>query len=117
MTYLIDPKVFYWINVLSSLNGFMVGCIIVGIIVTTISWVTYWMYCDDEGEDYLKSVRILSLVILVVGVVGAVFIPNKETLITMLVAKTVTVENVGWTVDTLKEAVDYIVEAIAKIKG
>lgn len=117
MTYLIDPKVFYWINVLDTLGTVMAVCAILGGISSIVIWITYWTYCEDEGEDYLKGLRITVLVVTVVGIVASVFIPNKETLIAMLVAKTATVENVGWTVDTLKEAVNYIVEAIAKIKG
>ena len=117
MTYLIDPKVFYWINVLDTLGSVMAVCAILGGIASIIVWITYWTYCEDEDKDFLKGLRITVLVVTVVGIVASVFIPNRETLIAMLVAKTATVENIGWSVDTLKEAVDYIVEAIAKIKG
>jgi hypothetical protein len=117
MTYLIDPKVFYWINVLDTLRTVMAVCAILGGLASITVWLMYWVYHEDEGKDYLKGQRITVLVVAVVGIVASVFIPNKETLIAMLVAKTATVENVGWSVDTLKEAVDYIVEAIAKIKG
>ena len=116
MTYLIEPSVFYWINVLSALKDVMVGCIIFGSIVATISWVSYWMYKDLEEEGYLRGPRIISVIIIFIGIFGAVFIPSKETMITMLVAKTATLENVGWTVDALKEVVDYIVKAISEIK-
>ena len=41
-----------------------------------------------------------------------VFMPSKAVCIEMLVAKTATFDNVNWTVDQLKEAVDYIVSAM-----
>lgn len=117
MTYLINPSVFYWVSVLSTLKDVMVACIIFGCIVATISWVSYCMYKDLEEEGYLRGPRIISVIIIIIGIFGAVFIPSKETMITILVAKAATVENIGWTFDTLKEAVDYIVKAIAEIKG
>ncbi len=51
-----------------------------------------------------------------IGLLGVVFIPDKQTMIEMLVAKTATVENAEWTVDAVKQAVDYIVSAIQTLK-
>ena len=47
----------------------------------------------------------------------AIFLPSKETLISMMIAKYATKENLGMTVEGIKSAVDYIMDAIKEIKG
>lgn len=115
MTYIVDPSVLYWIGVLNIISSVAVACAIFGLIIAVIVWVVYWE--SGEESDYLRGPRVASVIMLAVGLLAAIFTPSKETMIAMLVAKTATVENVGFTIDTLKEAVDYIVEAIARIKG
>jgi hypothetical protein len=44
----------------------------------------------------------------------ATLIPSKETMIQMMVAHTITKENITYTTDTIKDMVDYI---ISKVKG
>ena len=45
-----------------------------------------------------------------------VFIPNKQTIIEMMIAKKATYDNVSWTIEQVKEAVDYVISAIKEIK-
>lgn len=117
MTYLIEPSVFYWMQVLDAAKSLSVVMAIISFIVATIAWGAYITDGDEDDKTWLRTPRVASVVVFILSVLAATFIPSKETLITMLVAKAATVENVGWTVDALKEVVDYIVEAIAKIKG
>ena len=52
---------------------------------------------------------------LIVGgvlVLISIFIPRKQTSVEMLVAKTATFDNVNWTVQQVKEIIDYIVSAL-----
>ena len=44
------------------------------------------------------------------------FVPSKEALIEMQVARFATYENAEWTLDTVKAAVDYIVESIKSVR-
>lgn len=117
MTYIIEPSVFYWMNVIDGAKTVSVICAVFGMIAAVIVWGSYFADGGEFEEGWLKGPRIATLVAVVVGTLAAVFLPSKEALVAMLVAKTATVENVGWTVDALKEAVDYIVEAISKIRG
>ena len=117
MTYLIEPSVFYWMQVLDAVKTIAIVFAIISFIIATIVWGTYAAEGEDEEKGWLRAPRIASVVAFCLFVLVAAFVPSKETMIAMLVAKTATVENIGWTADTLKEAVDYIVEAIAKIKG
>lgn len=74
--------------------------------------------CDDERKAvrfFTKALKIAIGVCIVSGLF-LVFVPSKETLIEMMVAKQATYENATWTVDALKSAVDYVVQAIQSLK-
>lgn len=139
--YIIDPAVFYWMNVLSHvqtvlavLGGFtLAGCITLACIYL------YQWHMNDEPEmpidpssyDKMRYERDLKeyhqamltlctlrkwfIVTLVVGLFltfVAMFVPSKQTSVEMLVARTATFDNVNWSVAQVKEIIDYIVSAL-----
>ena len=122
--YVINPKIFYWINVLGILQTVLAvfggACVI-----ASFGLVAGWIYnvCKvkngyDSNLPYLKVCRRLAIVTGIVGfILGAVsiFIPGKTASVEMLVAKTATIDNVNWTVQQVKDVVDYIVQAIKGI--
>lgn len=128
MNYIINPSWFYWLGVVNSMRGFMLVAFIVAIIIIGVSLIIipvnvkmiqdYPSICDDER----KAVRFFTKALKVaigVGVASGlflVFVPSKETLIEMMVAKQATYENATWTVDALKSAVDYVVQSIQSLK-
>ena len=147
--YIIDPSVFYWMNVLSIVQTV---CAVFGatILIGGISLVIYYIYqmqslsepekpeepskhyseyeYDRDVKRYeehmrryekdllkTKQIRSWSVVTMVVGfvmVLMAIFIPSKQTIIEMLVARAATFDNVDWTVAQVKEIIDYIVSAL-----
>ena len=118
MNYIIDPGIFYWMSVLSSLK---VVCIIVLVGTFISSAVVITMIADDfsyDDEEQKTQKKILTalLVAAIVSILGVVFIPSKETMVEMLVAKMATEQNVKLSVDTIKNLIDYIVEASKAIK-
>ena len=122
--YVIDPRVFYWINVFGTLQFV---CTAFGIIFVAafFSLVVAWIYnsCEvNRGYEhnliYLKVCKrwaIITGMISFIIVTAAIFIPDKTTSVEMLIAKTATFDNVNWTVQQVKDAVDYIVQAIKGI--
>lgn len=122
--YVINPQVFYWINVLSILQT--VIAIIGGVLITAfICLVAGWIYnaalarngCEDN-KDYMKVCRTWAIVTGIIGfvlIVASIFIPGRTTSIEMLIAKTATFDNVSWSVQQVKDVVDYIVHAIKGI--
>lgn len=122
--YVIDPRVFYWMNVLGILQTvfavFGGACII-----AFFGLVAGWIYnlCEvnngyDSNLPYLKVCRRWAIVTGIVGfifVTVSIFIPGRTTSIEMLVAKAATIDNVNWTVQQVKDVVDYIVQAIKGI--
>ena len=128
MNYIINPSWFYWLGVVNSMRGFMlaafiVAIIVIGVALILIPWnVSMIREFPDLSDDERKNVRFFTKALKVaIGVCVAsglflVFVPSKETLIEMMIAKQATYENATWTVDALKSAVDYVVQAIQSLK-
>ena len=142
MNYIIDPSVFYWINVLSGLRvlfGVIGGILIAGGLAFIIGYIynKYQViyYKNDNNkmigpkkaqaviyevryEQYLKicvkgavTCTIIGTIMLIV----CVLLPNKETSIQMLVSRTATFENVDWSVEQIKEIINYIVMSLKTV--
>ena len=128
MNYIINPSWFYWLGVVNSMRGFMLAAFIVALIIVGVALIVipvnvkliqdYPSISDDERKVvrfFTKALKVL-IGVCIVAVLFLVFVPSKETLIEMMIAKQATYENATWTVDALKSAVDYIVQAIQSLK-
>ena len=128
MNYIINPSWFYWLGVVESMLHFMVAAFIISIVIVVVSAIIIPMnismirefpdMSNDErktAQFFTKALKIAIGVLVISGLV-LVFVPSKETLIEMMIAKQATYENATWTVDALKNAVDYIVQAIQSLK-
>ena len=128
MNYIINPSWFYWLGVVNSMRGFMLVAFIVAIIIVGVALIVipvnvkliqdYPSISDDERKVVRFFTKALKVAIGVCVASGLflVFVPSKETLIEMMIAKQATYENATWTVDALKNAVDYVVQAIQSLK-
>lgn len=128
MNYIINPSWFYWLGVVNSMRGFMLGAFIVAIIIVGVSLIIIPVNvkliqdCPSISDDEIKAVRFFTkalkvgIGVCVVAALFLVFVPSKDTLIEMMIAKQATYENATWTVDALKNAVDYVVQAIQSLK-
>ena len=122
--YVINPQVFYWINVFNILQTVFA---VIGVLLATgsVCLVIAWVYnsCEaekgyEDNKDYMKICKTWAIVTGVVGFVlitASIFIPGRTTSIEMLIAKTATFDNVNWTVQQVKDVVDYIVHALKGI--
>ena len=141
--YIIDPSVFYWINVLSILQtvfGVIGGITFAGGIILTVTYIfasynakkkpnppqenassydirEYDRDLEEYNEDRRKlhDIRKWMIPLLIIGnimIIAAIFIPGKTTSVEMLVAKTATFDNVNWTVQQVKEIIDYITSSL-----
>ena len=110
------------------MRGFMLAAFIVAIVIISVSLIIipvevkmiqdFPTMCADERKAvrfFTKALKV-SIGVCVVGGLFLIFVPSKETLIEMMVAKQATYENATWTVDALKSAVDYVVQAIQSLK-
>ena len=125
--YIIDPAVFYWMNVLNIIHILTVVMFILGLILTFIGIVCDIMYrynfktypdiCKHDGEvaKIWHKVAIIAGIVTVISGIIMIFVPGRTTSIEMLIARTATYENTQLTVQGIKEIVDYIVQAIKGI--
>ena len=113
--YIINPSWFYWANVAGELKTLCFIAIFASII-AIILLVLWAVDCFKNEKRIIKKALIISVSILVVSIIGAVFIPSKETLVSMMVAKWATRENIQAGIETIKDIVDYIIEGIKSIK-
>lgn len=126
MTTIINPWVFYWIEVLTKLCNFMEFLVVIGS-VSILFLIIFACTCfygmkenerfGEEDKDYkenktyfLASKKIIKSFsyCLIVSILFTTFIPSKETMYTMLVAQNVTTENIEIATDIIKDSVDYI---------
>lgn len=128
MNYIINPSWFYWLGVVESMRGFMLAVFIVSIVGIGAALIIipvdvkliqdYPDVCDFEKKTvqfFTKALK-FAIGVCIVTVLFLVFVPSKETLIEMMIAKQATYENAAWTVDAVKSAVDYIIQAIQSLK-
>ena len=115
MEYYISPSWIYWINVVGSLRVLFISLMVIcggcAIIVFPIA------ITEDLMEaSTFKKLEITVCIIFMLSLFCIVFVPSKEVLIEMEVAKLATKQNVELTVESLKSIVDYIIDAVAKLK-
>lgn len=76
---------------------------------------------DKECSAYIvgaKAQRVATVLAVLAVIMSAIyaFIPSRETLIGMQIARFTTVENAEWALDAVKSATDYIVSAIKELQ-
>ena len=120
MNYIIDPMWFYWVGVADGFRGALLAAtVVLGVVGLALF---LWAFCDKIAGDEDDKVKVVAKKARTFMVIAAVCgflmiaIPSKQTLIEMQVAKFATYENAEWTVETIKQAVDYIVEAVGSLK-
>jgi len=122
MNYIINPWVFYLLNILENVvSGIVIALFIFGIVLA--SYAIIWFvelptsYYDDE-DKYPSPLAIVKKwkIPLIICIVVLVLTPSKETCYKMLIASQVTTENIESAKETVKEVADYIVESAKEIK-
>lgn len=130
MTYIINPMWFYWLSVADRAYQFIRTAAILLFLLSATLFIAaaFCKYAaidhhtiDEECFEYVTSVKLqrIAKVVAVVAVILFiiyVFIPSRETLIEMQIARFTTVENAEWALDAIKSATDYIVSAIKELQ-
>ena len=117
MNYIINPSWFYWVNVVDVLRSVMLGMTVFSCGACVFFLIVMIVSCDEE-YDYKRSKKCFLIVLpfALLSIACIIFIPSKQTMVEMQVARVATYENAEWTVDAIKSAVDYIIQAIKGIK-
>ncbi len=109
---IINPIWFYLIQVSNSFKiASGVGAAILGVVAFFIFAASQETYYEETEEKYIKVCK-LCIKVAVILLVLAVVLPSQETCYQMLIASQVTTENINTLIDTVKNCVDYIVNAL-----
>lgn len=116
MNYIIDPMWFYWISVIDRFKVFACCLDIVCVIGAGVSFGCHFdAWDDDAGKTLMKWFRIFLIAFAVLSLL-LIFVPSKNTLIEMMIARNATTQNAETAVEAIKSAVDYIINAIQSTK-
>ena len=117
---IISPSIFYWIDVISTLSAISTGLFIfsVAALVLALGFLIPITIEDelngDFGKLYKKLLITLTIITTIFGL-SCVFTPSKETLMTMIVAKYVTPNNITAVGGTIEESVSSIATEIVRV--
>ena len=117
MNYIINPSWFYVIDVVSEIDIVSaIFTVLIGLIsvILTAIYIANLDYDDDAKR--IKPYLMLLWILFAVCVFVCIFTPSRDTLIEMMIAKQATYDNAQWTIETIKSAVDYIVDAMKQLK-
>ena len=121
MNYIINPWVFYLMNIIGHIVKWSIaGLIIFGIYYVIYAWI--WVECiigTDSEDKYPSPIALIRKwkVPLILCVTALILIPSEETCYKMLIASQVTTEHIADAKEIIKEVADYIVESAKEIKG
>jgi hypothetical protein len=104
MEHIINPWFFYWINVADALNvAFVIG-VVVGVITMIVGGIVIGCNSgiDEDGVTRGKKTFKTGVLVVIICVFPAIFIPTKTTLIQMAVADKLTYNNVEQVLDSGK---------------
>ena len=118
-SYIINPLWFYWIGVVDGLNVlcYVVSSISAGSLLTLaiVFWVNDGNYEDDiKIRNAIRPWFMRLGIICLLTVLLAIFIPSKETLIQMELARHATYENASLFLKNIQEATKWIIEELKK---
>ena len=118
MDYIIDPMWFYWLQIVDSIQElFCVAAIISGVfgliaVVFYIASVVDGCTYEEDSRKWLKGLIKPLAVCFIIAITVAVFIPSKQTLIEMEIAKHATYSNVESIKEQITDAADYILDRL-----
>lgn len=105
MTYIINPWMFYLISLSNTLK-WVIGIFAIIAIIGSLC-----IYDECRDVKLAKRVFIAGCASIIIWL----FIPSKDTCYKMLIASQVTTENIENAKETVKDVVDYIIEATKNI--
>jgi len=108
---IINPWIFYWISTLDKLDKmFIILSVLVGIVL-----VVFIVSGEGLKGKKAKRITISLLVVFICSLLLSMFMPTKETMYSMLVAKTITYEKVSKAVSIGKDVKETIKQDILDI--
>ena len=117
---IIAPSTFYWFEIISNLKIFLsilFGISCVGLVFCIVSFIAILVEEELEthtGKIIKKLCKFCTIITSIFGLLS-IFTPSKETLMTMIVAKYVTPNNITAVGGTIEESVSSIATEIIRV--
>lgn len=107
---IINPWIFYWIEVLASVEGLLFIVIFVSLLFAGAVF-AIWVANEEDGCDNIsKKYWLIPTIVGVLSIIVSCFIPSKDTMYSMWISSYVTTDNIETATDVIKDSVDYIFE-------
>jgi len=119
MSPIISPWWIYVYEIIETLNDAFVNVSIFAVIaaiILVVFCIINYINCEDEIVNTFKPWIKPAIALFAISGMIAVFVPSQDTLIYMQIARYSTPENLEQVVETTKDAVDYVIDAVQSIK-
>ena len=117
---IIAPSTFYWLEIISNLKillSILFGLSCVGLVFCIVSFIA--ILVEEELETHTGKIikKLCKFCTIITSIFGlfTIFTPSKETLMTMIVAKYVTPNNITAVGGTIEESVSSIATEIIRV--
>lgn len=117
----VSPWIIYWISVLSNIGGaltFVMCLSIISSIILCVIHISDRSSCYSSKLDFPNWFKYfkLSIIITCISCLIGIFIPDRQTMISMVVTSYITPDNINITTDYVVELVQRITEAVKEVK-
>jgi len=107
---IVSPLIFYWVDVIYGLKGFLCFTMMAFVFFIIIGFVEVCGDYESFVEKHCKKIKTV-VVLMIVNILLFIAIPGKDTMITMIVAQYTTENNLNYILNVSKQ----IIEATKKI--
>ena len=118
MHYIINPWVFYLLEVIDTLDtccGIVLAVFTVVFFVYALVWFINFG-CWDEGTISPMQILKKFKVLLIIVILANALIPSEDTIYKMMITSQVTTENIDTAKETIQDVADYIIDAVKEIE-
>lgn len=115
MTYIVNPIWFYLMSIADAVVNVSVFSAVVAGGLALVFFASASESHEEEKAMYKRRGKIATW-IAAISVVLVVFVPSKETLMQIMIAKYATYENADNAIQAIKSAADYVIEAAGKLQ-
>lgn len=109
---MINPMIFYWIDVVEGVNTIL--CIVTAFSCIVAFFAGMFLFLsvsdhDENGKKLCWEILKISLLVIIISGLLLMFIPSEKALIRILIANNLTGENI-------EEAAQFVIDTIKKFK-
>lgn len=114
---IIDPMIFYWMDVLSKVQALPITLAFLSLISTCVAGMAYVAYSNEQHIIYKVGKRLscVFIFLFLISLPLSFFMPDKDTMYKMMIAKQITPHNLQISGDTVDKALDKITDKVVRV--